>query len=220
MRFGAPGTVCTVIGVSRTVKMNHMRERAEPQMYVPLAQFPSATLAFVVRTAGGSAAIATAIRDAIWEIDRDQPISSVEPLTTLMAVVDTGYRVLAKLMVFFAAVALFLATIGIYGVVANLVSQGTREIGIRMALGSEPRDVIRLLVRQGSRLVAIGLVLGVLGALLAGKYLAVALGGIQVADPAVVVGLAAFLGAVALLATYLPARRAARIDPLLAMRAE
>jgi ABC-type antimicrobial peptide transport system permease subunit len=89
-----------------------------------------------------------------------------------------------------------------------------------MALGSEPRDVIRLLVRQGSRLVAIGLVLGVVGALLAGKYLAVALGGIQVADPAVVVGLAAFLGAVALLATYLPARRAARIDPLLAIRAE
>ncbi|HEY1332874.1 MAG TPA: FtsX-like permease family protein, partial [Myxococcaceae bacterium] len=105
-------------------------------------------------------------------------------------------------------------------VISYLVAQRTQEIGIRMALGSEPADVVRLMVRQGGRLVIVGLVLGVLGAVLVGKYLASVLAGIQAPDPLMVVVLSAVLGGIALLATYLPARRAARVDPLIAIRAE
>jgi putative ABC transport system permease protein len=220
MQFGAPGTVCTVIGVSRTVKMYHRRERAERQMYVSLAQFPSATLAFVVRTAGGSGAMGTAIRDAIWEIDRDQPISSVEPLSSLMAVVDTGYRVLAKLMVFFAAVALFLATIGIYGVVANLVSQRTREIGIRMTLGADRSRVLRMVVGQGLKLASLGMVVGVPCALAATRSLATLLYQVTPGDPATFLAVPAVFVAVVAAACWIPARRATRVNPVVALRWE
>jgi len=129
-------------------------------------------------------------------------------------------RLSLVLLSVFAAIALVLSAAGLAGVISYLVAQRTQEIGIRMALGSEPADVVRLMVRQGGRLVIAGLVLGVLGAVAVGKYLASVLAGIQAPDPLIVVLLAAVLGAIALLATYLPARRAARVDPLIAMRAE
>src|SRR5258708_3019822 len=102
-----------IVGVVTDVKFSQLRPRPERQMYVPLAKFPSATLGFVVRTKGDSAAMAPAIRDTIWAVDRDQPVSSVEPLETLIAVVDSGNRVITKLMVFFGALAMFLGVIGI-----------------------------------------------------------------------------------------------------------
>ena len=174
----------------------------------------------VVRTGADPLSLIAPLREALRSVTSEQPLYDVLTMDEVISRSVANRRLSLVLLSVFAVLALALSAAGLAGVISYLVAQRTREIGIRMALGSEPRDVIRLLVRQGSRLVAIGLVIGVLGAMLAGKYLAVALGGIQVADPAVVVGLAAFLGAVALLATYLPARRAARIDPLLAMRAE
>ncbi|HEV2419596.1 MAG TPA: ABC transporter permease [Terriglobia bacterium] len=135
LKFGKQHTVCTIVGVVNDIKMYQLRGRPERQMYVPLAQFPSLTLGFVARTAGSSPAIATAIRDAIWAVDDQQPVSSVEQLTTLMAVQDSGNRAVMKLMSFFGALALFLGALGIYGVMAHTVAQRTHEIGIAWRWG-------------------------------------------------------------------------------------
>src|SRR5437899_2733761 len=118
IRFGEQHTVSTIVGVVGDIMRNHLRERGSWQIYVPLAQFPSSTLAFVVRSSADPTIMATAIRDAIWSVDHDQPISSA-PLETLIVVVAAGYRVVTKLMVFFGALAMFLGTIGIYGVMAH-----------------------------------------------------------------------------------------------------
>src|SRR5258707_1019858 len=119
IRFGEQHTVATIVGVVGDIMRDHLRERDGWLMFVPLAQFPSSTLAFVVRSSADPKMIATAIRNAIWSVDHDQPISSA-PLETLIAVVDAGYRVMTKLMVFFCALVMFLGTIGIYGVIAHL----------------------------------------------------------------------------------------------------
>src|SRR6267378_7701865 len=220
LRFGEQHRVCTIVGVVRDIKRYYLRSRPERQMYVPLAQFPSATLGIVVRTAENSTTIATAIRDAIWAVDRDQPISSVEPLETLMAIVDTGNRVLTKLMVFFAALAMFLGVIGIYGTMSDLVSQRTHEIGIRTALGASPLQVMGMVIGQGLKLALIGVALGVLGALGATRSLATILYQVTPNDPVTFIAVPIVFAVVAAAACYVPARRAMRVDPLVALRYE
>ena len=220
LRFGEQHTVCTIVGVARDIKMGHLRERPQRQIYVALAQFPSATLGFVVRTAANSVTMATAIRDTIWAVDREQPISSVEPLETLMAIVDTGNRVLAKLMIFFGALAMFLGTIGIYGVMADVVSQRTHEIGIRTALGASPRQVASMIIDQGLKLALIGIAVGVLCALGATRALATMLYQVTPNDPLTFIVVPIAFAAVVAAACYIPARRAMRVDPLVALRYE
>jgi putative ABC transport system permease protein len=220
LRFGQRHTVCTIVGIVKDIKMYQLRPRPERQMYVPLAQFPSATLGFVVRTAGDSTTMATAIRDTIWTVDRDQPISSVEPLETLMVTVDAGNRMLTKLMVFFGALAMFLGVIGIYGVMSNLVSQRTHEIGIRTALGASPPQVMGLVLGQGLKLTLIGLVIGVLGALGAARALTTMLYQVTPYDPQTFISVPIVFAAVAAAACSVPARRAMRVDPIVALRYE
>jgi len=218
LRFGDQHTVGTVVGVVRDIKMFYVRERAERQMYVPLASFPSATQGFVVRTAGDARAMATSISDAIWAVDRDQPVSSVEPLETLMLIQDSGNRTVTKLMVFFGVLAMFLAMIGIYGVMAQLVSQRTHEIGIRVALGASPALVLRMVIGQGLKLAMIGIAVGLLGALGATRLLATELYQVTPSDPPTFVGVTILFAVVAAGACYIPARRGARVDPLVALR--
>ncbi len=220
LRFGEQHAVCTIVGVVRDIKMYDLRPRPERQMYVPLAQFPSATLGFVMRTPGNSTTMATAIRDTIWAVDRDQPISSVEPLETLMVVVDAGNRVLTKLMVFFGALAMFLGVIGIYGVMSDLVSQRTHEIGIRAALGATPPQVMGMVIGQGMKLAFFGVFGGVLSALAATKPLATMLYQVTPNDPLTFIAVPIVFAAVAAVACYIPARRAMRVDPVVALRYE
>ena len=220
LRFGDGLTACTIVGVVRDVKMDQLRPRPQRQMYVPLAQFPSATLGFVVRTAGDSATMAAAIRDTIWAVDREQPISSVEPLETLMAIVDSGNRVLTKLMVFFGVLAMFLGAIGIYGVMSSLVSQRTREIGIRTALGASPWQVMGMVFGQGLKLTSIGVAAGVLSALGATRSLAAILYQVTPNDPLTFTAVPIAFAVVAAAASYVPARRAMRVDPIVALRYE
>jgi predicted permease len=220
LQFGERHTVCTIVGVVEDIKMYYVRERPERQMYVPLAQFPSATLGFVVRTAGDSKAMPTAIRDTIWAVDRDQPVSSVEPLETLMVVQDAGNRVVTKLMVFFGALAVFLGAIGIYGVMAHLVSQRTHEIGIRTALGARPPQVMGMVIGQGLKLASIGVAVGVLCALGTSRALATELYQVTPNDPLTFIAVPILFAAVAVAACCIPARRATRIDPLAALRYE
>jgi putative ABC transport system permease protein len=220
LRFGDQQTTCTIVGVVRDIKSHYLREHAERQMYVSLAQFPSATLGFVVRTAGDSTTMATAIRDAIWAVDRDQPISSVEPLETLMIVVGTGDRMVTLLMAFFGVLALFLGAIGIYGVMSDQVSQRTHEIGIRTALGANPAQVMGMVMRQGLKLALIGLVFGVPLALGGARLLATVLYQVTPTDPMTFIAVPLVFVVVAAVACGIPARKAMRVDPLVALRHE
>ncbi len=220
LQFGERHTVCTIVGVVNDIKMYYVRERPERQMYVPLSQFPSVTLGFVVRTSGDSTTMATGIRDTIWAVDRDQPVSSVEPLETLMVVQDAGNRVVTKLMVFFGALALFLGAIGIYGVMAHLVSQRTHEIGIRTALGARPAQVMGVVIGQGLKLASIGVAVGVLCALGASRGLATELYQVTPNDPLTFIAVPIVFAGVAAAACCVPARRAMRVDPMVALRHE
>ena len=220
LRFGDQHRVGTIVGVVNDIKMSYVRERPGRQMYVPLPQFPSSTFGFVVRTSADSQAMATAIRDAIWAVDRDQPVSSVEPLETLITIANAGNSVVNKLMVFFSALAMFLGAIGIYGVMAHLVSQRTHEVGIRMALGATPSQVLRMVINYGLKLALIGVSLGLLAALGATRALSSQLYQVSPYDPSTFVGVALLFGLVALAACYLPARRGTRVDPLVALRYE
>jgi putative ABC transport system permease protein len=220
LRFGEQHAVCTIIGVVRDIKMYSLRPRPERQMYVPLAQFPSATLGFVVRTTGDSTTMATAIRDTIWAVDRDQAISSVEPLETLITTVDAGNRTLSELMGFFGALAMLLGVIGIYGVMSDMVSQRTHEIGIRTALGASRSQVMGLVLSQGLTLTLIGVAVGVLLALGTSRSFATMLYRVTPSDPLTFIAVSMVFAVVAAAACYVPARRAMRVDPLIALRYE
>ena len=219
IRFGEEHTVSTIVGVAGDIMRDHLRERGSWQIYVPLAQFPSSTLAFVVRSSADPTTMAPAIRDAIWSVDHDQPIS-LAPLETLIAVVDAGYRVVTKLIVFFGALAMFLGTIGIYGVMAHLVSQRIHEIGIRMALGASSVQVMRMVIGSGLRLAVVGIAVGILVALGATRSLTTLLYQVAPNDPLTFVAVPILFVAVAMAACYLPARRGMRVDPLVALRYE
>ncbi len=220
LRFGDQRVVGTIVGVVHDIKMFYVRAQAERQMYVPLAQLPSSTLGFVVRTGGDSAAMGTAIRDAIWSVDRDQPVSSVEPLETLISIANAGDSVVTKLMVFFSALAMFLGAMGIYGVMTHLVSQRIHEIGIRMALGATPSQVLRIVISHGLKLALIGVSVGVLVALGATRALVTALYQVTPYDPPTFIEVSLLFALVALAACYLPARRGTLVDPLVALRYE
>ena len=220
LRFGDQHRVGTIVGVVNDIKMFYVRAQAERQMYVPLAQFPSAALGFVVRNSGDSTATATAIRDAIWSVDRDQPVSSVEPLETLITTANAGNSVVNKLMVFFSVLAMFLGVIGIYGVMSHLVSQRTHEIGIRVAMGATPSQVLRMVISHGLKLALVGISLGLLVALGATRELAAQLYQVTPYDPPTFIGVALLFALVVLGVCYLPARRGMRVDPLVALRYE
>jgi putative ABC transport system permease protein len=218
--LGEQHSVGTIVGIVNDIKMNYLRERPGWHIYAPLAQFPSRTFGFVVRSSGDPTIMATAIRDAIWAVDRDQPISSVEPLENLIAVVNTGDRLVADLMVFFSVLAMFLGAIGIYGVMAHLVSQRIHEIGIRMALGASPVDVMSMVLSQGLKLALGGVGAGVLAALGATRLLATQLYEVTPTDPLTFIGVPLLFAIVALAACYVPAWRGMRVDPLVALRYE
>jgi predicted permease len=220
IRFGEQHTVGNIVGVVRDIKMYQLRPRPERQMYVPLAQSPSAMMGFVVRTAGDPQRAANAIRDTIWTVDKDQPISSVEPLETLISAEDSRNRILTDLMVFFGLLALFLGFIGIYGVTSDMVARRTHEIGIRTALGATSSQLLRMVVGQGLRLALIGVAVGIPCSLAAARAMATLLYQVTPRDPLTFIGVPILFTIVAAAACSIPARRATRVDPLSALRHE
>jgi putative ABC transport system permease protein len=210
----------TIVGVTGDVKRFMLDREMQPMLYVPNQQLPDREAYVVVRASGAPMAALPAVRAQIAALDDKLPLYEIKSHERVIADRMAGLRLIASLMVMFGALALALASVGVYGVMAYAVSQRTREIGVRVALGARPQDVLRLVVGQSLKLAAIGLAIGLPVALAIGKVMAGALFGVVALEPLTFVGFTLLLTGVALLAAYLPARRAMRVDPMIALRFE
>jgi putative ABC transport system permease protein len=214
----ADGTFETVIGVVRHVRSKGPAETSEPQMYLPYLQHPQGMLYSVVRTSASPATLANPMRDAVRLLDRDLPVSKVRAMDDLVRQTLARQRFNMLMLALLALVALGLASIGLYGVMSYLVAQRTREIGIRVALGGQPRDVRWLVVRESLWISVAGLVIGTGVTLMLSGVLGKLLFGIRATDPVTYVSIATLLFVVSWVAAYGPARRATRVAPLIALR--
>ena len=213
-----------VVGVVRDVKNYGLTEAVKPECYVPYLQSApdylagvSSWVAMMVRTESSPLGYATAIKREVQMLDKDQPISSVKTLNEYLAQSVAQRRFNMELLAIFAAVALVLAAIGIYGVIAYTATERTKEIGIRMALGAQAGDVLKLIVRQGLFLTLVGVGIGVAGAFALTRVISNLLFGVRPTDPPTFIGLSLFLILISLLACYLPARRASKMNPVKAL---
>ena len=217
----ANGTWVTIIGIVGDVHQAGLAVPARAEMYLPYQQqefFPPDYLA--VRTSGDPALLAESVRQQIWSVDKQQPVSDVMPMEQLVGDNLAPRRMQASLLGGFAGLALLLTSIGIYAVLSFVVTQRTQEIGVRVALGAHSGDVLRMVFSHGLRLFAIGAVLGLVAALALSRTMSHLLYGISATDPFSFLTVTFILGLVTLLACYIPARRAMRVDPLVALRHE
>ncbi len=214
----ARDSMLTVIGVVADVREWEWGEEKVGQVYLPYAQNPSRIMRLVVRTTGDPSAIAPAVRHAVTSVDPSQPITEIRTMDQLLSQAVSPRRLNMLLLAVFAAIATVLAAIGIYGVMAYGVTQRFHEIGVRMALGAEPSDVLKMVVTDGMKLAVAGLLIGIVGAALLSRYLESQLYGIKTTDPFTYAGVALGLAAVAAAACYFPARRATKVDPISALR--
>jgi predicted permease len=218
--FSPQPLVFEVIGVVGDARMNFVGDEARMAMYLSYYQFPEDTLRFAVRTDRRPEAISQSVRNLVRAHDRDIPVENLVSMESVISESLAPQRATTALLALFACVALLLASIGLYGVLAYSVSRRTHEIGVRVALGAQPRDVLRLVIRQGVVLTVIGVAAGVAGALGLTRFLADLLFGVLPTDLTTFLAVPPGLIAVALLATYIPARRAANVDPAVALRHE
>jgi predicted permease len=209
-----------VVGVAGDVKQRGLNKEAEMEIYYPHSQLGNAEMDLVVRGDGEPLALLPAVKTQIAALDSDQPVTKVRTLEQVIERSAGPQRLLAELLAAFAGAALLLAALGIYGVVSYAVSRREREIGVRMALGAQAGDVLRMVLREGLSLSLFGVLCGVAAALALARLLAGFLYGVSPSDPATYAIVAFALTAVAALASLLPARRAARVDPAISLRAE
>lgn len=224
VRFGGAshqGPVVKVVGVVGRVKMDGLdQDSNRVQGYRPYLQSPWFGFAVVMRTKSDAAGLASAVRQEVLKIDAGQPIFNIRTMEQIRSETTTSRRMTTILLSIFAGVALLLAAVGIYGVMAYSVNQRTHEIGIRIALGAARRDVVRLVVGQGMLLASTGVGLGLGGAFLLTRWMSNLLFGVSATDPATFGGIAALLTGVAFAACMVPARRATKVDPIVALRYE
>ena len=217
---GKPRAGGEVVGIARDVKRQGLARESAPEIYVPYAQYPVHTLAMVLRTDVPPRSLAVAAERALHELDAELPIARVATLEEIVARSISEPRFYTLLLSAFAATGLFLAALGLFGVMSYAVAQRTRELAVRLALGARQQELRRLVVREALVLGGMGLALGLAGALALSRTLTTLLYSVSPSDPQTLAAVAVLLLATTLLAGYLPARRATRIDPVVALRAE
>jgi putative ABC transport system permease protein len=218
----SPSPWLTVVGVVGNTQQTGLYDQ-KLEFYVPYAQERRSFMAprdLVVRTQHDATSLAAAVREAVWAVDKDQPVSNVRTMDQVFSAAISQERFQALLLGMFATLALLLACVGLYGVISYTVVQRTHEIGVRVALGAQPRDVLRLVIRQGMLLTLAGLVVGIAAGTFLTRVLTDMLFGVTPRDTVTFVGVPILLLVVAFLACWIPARRATRIDPLIALRYE
>jgi putative ABC transport system permease protein len=209
-----------IVGVIANVKVWGLERAGNPLIYAPLMQCPRPGGVLTVRTQAEPAGMVRAVRAVVASVDKEVPVTDIRTIEQIAAASVAQPRSQAWIISSFAVVALILAALGIYGVMSYAVAQRTREMGIRMALGARPSDLLRMALGQGMLLAGIGLGLGLAGSLALTRVVESLLYKVKPTDPPTYVAVSALLLTVALLATYIPARRAARVDPLVALRWE
>jgi predicted permease len=220
IKFAQDSSTATVVGVVGDAKHYWLEEEQRPQMYDTYSQDPGLFATVVIRTAVEPLSLTEPVRQAIWKVDADQPMWKIRTVEFLVNRSTADRRFLMALMGIFASLALVLTIIGLYGVISYLVNQRTQEIGIRMALGAQMRDIMKMVLRQGMVLVLTGVALGLAAAWLLTGLMSRMLYQVSATDPLTFAAIALLLTTVALLACYIPARRATRVDPLEALRYE
>jgi predicted permease len=220
VKFVQDGTMGTVIGVVGDAKHYWLEEESRPQMYAAYSQQPGIFATVVMRTSVEPLSLAETVRQAIWKVDSDQPMWKIRTVEFLVNRSVADRKFLLALMGIFAALALLLTMIGLYGVISYLINQRTQEIGIRMALGAQAGDILRMVLKQGMTLVLIGVGIGLLGAIALTRVMSSLLFGVTAKDPMTFAAVATLLAVVAFVACYIPARRATKVDPLIALRYE
>jgi len=220
IQFAGDDRWWTIVGVVGDTKHFALNERQLLQTYIPHAQRPQIFTTLALRSSGDPLLLSRAIRDAIWRVDRDQPVWGLRSMDSLLDSAVGSPKLIVRLTVGFAIVALLLGAIGIYGVLSYTMSQRSQEFGIRIALGAESRQVIRMVVGEGMVIVAIAVAIGLAGSLATTRLLRSQLFGVGPTDVLTFSIVTALLALVAMLACYLPARRASRVDPMVALRSD
>jgi ABC-type antimicrobial peptide transport system permease subunit len=201
------------------VRNQSLTQDVQPEIYMPFAQAPALNLDLVVRTAGDPHKLAAAVQSRVLAIDKDQPVTRVQTMDELLDAGAAQPRLTTYLLGALSATALVLALIGIYGVIGYSVAERTQEMGIRIALGADERGILRMVMRQGLTLAAVGIAIGLAVSLALGRLMASLLYQVSATDPVTYIGGPVLFALVALAASYLPARRATKVDPIIALRA-
>ena len=221
IRFGGKQPWATIVGVVAHVKQTDLAgEEVKGKYFFPLFQAPQAQATFLVRSQGNPAQLSSALREAVRGVDATQPVAQIRLLSDMVNSSLASRRFVVTLLGVFAGMALLMAVIGLYGVISYAVTQRTQEMGVRVALGAKPSEIMRLVLGQGMRLAATGAAIGLAVSLAAGELLHSQLFGVKPFDPLTFALMAAVLIAAALTASYIPARRATRVDPIVALRYE
>jgi putative ABC transport system permease protein len=208
-----------IVGVVKDVR-NYNLWSPEPDVYVPFQQHPGASVFLVVRTAVPPMSVVPAVRDAVRALDREQPVNDIRTMSEIVSQTYGSIRFPMTFLWIFAALALVLSAVGIFGVMSYTVSRRTREMAIRMALGASRREVQQMVLREGLRVTAIGVAIGLAAAMALSRVMAGYVYGITSTDPVTLVGASLLLMLVSLVASYVPARRATRVNPMTALRYE
>jgi putative ABC transport system permease protein len=219
-RMRLSGELRQVVGIVGQVHHYGLDKQPEPTIYAPYEQMPDQAMVLVVRTSTETQSVVKAVKQAVWSVDRGQPVFQIRSMDEYLSLADTAPRISTILLTVFAGISMLLAALGIHGVVSYGVAQRTREFGLRMALGSTPLQLKSLVIVHGIKTALIGLAAGMAGAAALASGLRALLYGVAPLDPGVMAGVAALLLTVSLIANYVPARRATRIDPMEALHQE